>query len=130
MIADKKPPNGQPDEGKGAFDDNHLLPTIESKQPPSERGGSRNGQRLAKIPIGICAGTLGAGKPIREQNRGGGKDSAFSHAKQEPHDFKLCKCSNESATDSTNTPGDEKDADDFLWTPASGSVTARDLQQH
>jgi len=91
MVADAKPPDGQPDERQDSLQDEHLLPAIRPKQPAGERRGAGDRQRLAKQPARVGTGAFGMRKPVRQQHQCAGENRALSDTQKKPHEFKLPK---------------------------------------
>ena len=129
MVADEKPPDGQPDKRQRTFKNQHGLPAIRAEQPAGERRGGGDGERLAEIPKGVGARAFRARKPVREQDDGGGKNAAFGGTQQEPCEFKLMKCFREAATHGARAPKNQTQADEFARAPFPGEIAAKHLQQ-
>ncbi len=82
MVADEKPPDGQPKERQDALEDQHLLPAVTSQQPTRDGCGTGHGQRLAEQPVGIGARAFATGKPIGQQHERRRKNRAFGNAQK------------------------------------------------
>ena len=129
MIPDAEPPDGQPKERQQPFQDQHLLPAIGAQQPAGKRGGRRDGQRLAKIPISVGPGAFASREPIGQQHHRRRKHAAFGNAQQKAHHLELPEGARQAAADRADAPGDQEQADDLARAPARRPIAARDLEQ-
>jgi hypothetical protein len=114
MVADEKPPDGQPDKWQATFENQHDFPVVGAEQPASDRRGCGDGERLAEVPCSVGPRTFRPRKPMRQQNHRGGINAALRRAQQKTHHFKFPKRFRQAAADGAQSPENEAYTDQLF----------------